>query len=162
MNRHMNISGVILMTLLLAIMAFMVEGRTVTTRRNLKPNVENRPPAAGDTIRSATDSLRVAGYDKTLSSSKETFFITNHCSLTVNAVNLTFIYYDLQGRMLHSRTETIDCHIPGGETRQISIPSWDRQHLFFYNGSPRPRREATPYTVKHRINYMIASPKRQE
>lgn len=138
-------------------MAVSVDARTVTTRRDLRlrSDVKERlynPPS--DTIYSPTDSIVVAGYDKMLRSTRETFFVTNSSSRHITTVAITLVYYDMQGRMLHSRAATIHCDIPPSETRQLYLSSWDSQQLFYYYLSPAPRRAATPYTVKHSIDYV--------
>ncbi len=137
--------------------ASSVEARTVTTRKALKLRKEVKESVQArlqDTIFSVTDSVVVAGYDKMLRSTNETFFVINNSCRHISSISLTFTYYDLQNRMLHSRTSTIECDIPASETRQLSITSWDSQQLFYYYNSPAPRRAATPYTITYRIEYI--------
>lgn len=101
--------------------------------------------------------LVISGYDKPLSSSFETFFVTNNTHATITAINITFDYNDNKKRQLHAVTKNISCTIPAGETRQLSIRSWDKQNSFYYYRSVKPRRQATPYSVTHRINSILIS-----
>lgn len=125
-----------------------------TTRKRLKPkSIQSEIIACSyDTIVPDSTKIIIAGYDKPLSSRHEAFFVTNHYDKELKVLEITFNYYDLSGRQLHSITKTINCEIPAGETRQLHIPSWDKQFSFYYYLSPRPRRQATPFIVKHTIN----------
>ena len=38
-----------------------------------------------------------------------------------------------------------------GDTQLASVRSWDPQHNFYYYGSSRPRKAATPYQVAYRL-----------
>lgn len=127
-----------------------------TTRKNLKLKEEYSATIKGDTIKNPdSDILKISGYDKPLSSHYETFFVTNNGNKTITAINLTLNYFNRNGRQLHSITKTIDHTIPPGETRQLSLSSWDKQNAFYYYRSPQPRRQATPYSVTHSINFAI-------
>lgn len=108
-----------------------------------------------DTIVAPADSLiRLSGYDKTLRAGVESFFVTNAMADTcsVVAIELTFDYSDMSGRQLHRQTRVVRCDIPSGQTRRLSVPSWDRQHTFYYYLSPAPKRvQATPYVVRSTV-----------
>lgn len=148
----------LMLLLMVSFMVMSLDARTVTTRRNLEVRQEVKESVGmryADTIASPGDSLVVAGYDKMLRSTCETFFVVNSTSRHLKSISVTFTYYDMHGRMLHSRTAEIPCDIPGGETRQLSLPSWDTQQLFYYHASPAPRRAATPYTVTYDIVYAV-------
>lgn len=93
------------------------------------------------------DSISFSGYDKNISSPKEAFLITNASPVTLQAFKVRIDYYDMNGLMLHSRTCSAECMVPPGETRKTDIPTWDRQHSFFYYLSNAPRKVATPYKV---------------
>ncbi|MDE6315658.1 MAG: hypothetical protein K2L71_04245, partial [Muribaculaceae bacterium] len=82
------------------------------------------------------------------------FFVTNAMadSCSVVALELTFDYEDMSGRQLHRQTRVVRCDIPSGHTRRLSVPSWDRQHTFYYYMSPAPKRvQATPYVVRSTV-----------
>ena len=129
-----------------------------TTRKGLEPRENLSAIALGDTIKSpSTDILKISGYDKPLNSHKETFFVTNNGARAIVGINITFNYFDNQNRQLHQATKTVNCTIPPGETRQLSISSWDKQKSFYYHRSAKPRRQATPYSVTHSINFVITS-----
>lgn len=133
-----------------------------TTRRHLRAKVEmadSVPHAVADTIVSpAVTHVVVSGYDKALRSRKESFFVTNRLDVagTIVKVDLTIGYYDMKGRELTSRRASVDCDIPPGSTRNMTIPAWDTQQSFYYHRSQRPRRAvATPYNVKFTIDRVV-------
>jgi uncharacterized repeat protein (TIGR02543 family) len=77
----------------------------------------------------------------------------------IEQVNVTFTYFDMQERMLHKETRTINCDIPSGETRKISVRSWDSNNAFHYYRSQAPlRRQSTRYKVSSLVNYLIVAP----
>lgn len=150
---------IVISLLVLLVVAFAGEAQR-TTRRNLKeiPEVDTVAVVKTDTLLNAdVNVIILSGYDKPLSSHRETFFVTNNGSATVISIGVTFDYRDSKSRQLHSVTTSVDCEIPPGETRQLSIPSWDKQKSFYYYRSAKPRRQATPYSVSHTINHVITS-----
>lgn len=120
---------------------------------------QQRDVSEADTIVAPADSLiRLSGYDKTLRANRESFFVTNGLpdSVTVIELCLTFDYMDLSGRQLHRLTRTVKCDVPSGQTRNLSVPSWDKQHTFYYYMSPAPRRvQATPYMVRSTVERVV-------
>lgn len=129
-----------------------------TTRKNLKLKEVADTIAVCDTLTNLlSDIVVISGYDKPLTSHYETFFATNKGNTTITAINVTFNYFDKQNRQLHSATRNISCMIPPGETRLLSISSWDKQKSFYYHRSAQPRRQATPYSVTHSINFVVTS-----
>ena len=129
-----------------------------TTRKNLKLREVADTTVVCDTIKDAdTNVIEIAGYDKPLNSNKETFFATNRGKATIVSIGITFNYFDTQKRQLHKASKTINCSIPSGETRLLSIPSWDKQNSFYYHRSVQPRRQATPYSVTHSIDFVVTS-----
>lgn len=152
-----------LLTLILCVTTLSVMAQR-TTRRNLKelPRIDTTSATAitVDTLREIdANVVTISGYDKPLSSHHETFFATNNGNCTITAINITFDYRDRKNRQLHSVTTTIDCEIPAGQTRQITISSWDKQKSFYYYLSAKPRRKATPYSVRHTINFLLTKPR---
>ena len=143
--------------LTLMVLAFNCDAQR-TTRKGLKLKEERATTIEGDTvINPATDILKISGYDKPLYSTKETFFVTNNGDNTILGINITFNYFDKQNRQLHQVTKAVKCDIPPGETRQLSISSWDKQNSFYYINSAQPRRQATPYSVTHSIDFVVTS-----
>lgn len=95
-----------------------------------------------------TDSIIFSGYDKTVESNVESFFITNKTAETLRSVLIELTYVSTDGRELHRRNCRIDCDIPSQQTRHIDIKSWDKQHSFRYHASRMPqRRVAIPYDI---------------
>lgn len=133
--------------------AFMSAEAQRTTRSRLKAGHKSEISAAKleyDTVAVAADSLLFpfSGYEKTLRSSKESFFVTNRSDSTVTRLSLDIIYKDMKGRPLDTRSVDLDIDLPAGETRRIDLRSWDRQNVFYYHLSPVPRSDhATPYRV---------------
>lgn len=107
------------------------------------------PEAMADTVAATGTMVRFVGYDKALRSNKETVFVTNLMTgRDIMHVVFHITYLDMQGRQLHKARKSLYAPVPAGETRRLDFPSWDRQHSFFYAGSPRPRVAAIPYTVR--------------
>ncbi len=128
-----------------------------TTRRGLV--TANAPAEAAQSITTVayTDTIvapephtvDINGYDKPLRSRREVFFVTNNSADTLQALSYTITYYDTKRRMLHKASHHSAVEIPAGETRQVSIKSWDPQFNFYYMRSVVPARasQATPYEV---------------
>lgn len=145
--------SIVILTLTIAVFNCIAQR---TTRKNLKVKPVADTTIVCDTLTCPnTDIVVISGYDKPLSSRHETFFATNKGNTTITTINITFNYFDNQNRQLHSVTRDINCAIPPGETRQLSISSWDKQKSFYYYRSTKPRRQATPYSVTYAINYII-------
>ncbi|MBQ9076422.1 MAG: hypothetical protein IJY31_01055 [Muribaculaceae bacterium] len=129
-----------------------------TTRRHLrpKPMPETVVATSCDTIVPDSGQIVISGFDKPLRSSRETFFVSNRCGRTVTSLTVRLVYYDMSGRQLHSSCVPVECNIPAGETRQLSIRAWDRQQAFYYYLSEKPKRSrATPFRVKHNVESAI-------
>lgn len=92
--------------------------------------------------------IRFYGFDKTVTSGVESFFISNGLDKAIRGMEIEIIYYDMKGRQLHRRTVSIDCDIPPGETMRTDIKSWDTQKSFYFHQSVKPRRQATPFDVR--------------
>ncbi|MCM1503806.1 MAG: hypothetical protein NC127_01220 [Muribaculum sp.] len=132
-------------TILLAVMLLMNMGATnPPTRTTRRDKLELRIDSISgrddildltNAIPADTDSLIIASYDKPLRSLRETFFVTNHYDSDLTSVTMEFTYKDDDGLMLHSRTVTIVCRIPPGETRQLYTTAWDRQYTYYYHGT---------------------------
>ena len=129
-----------------------------TTRKRLKPSPEaiaiTDNASRFDTIATAADSSAItfAGYEKTLSSTKESFFATNHTDSLITRLNIEIKYLDMNSRQLDTRSVTLDTDLPPGETRRFDLSAWDRQKVFYYPLSPTPRSShATPYNVTIRL-----------
>lgn len=93
------------------------------------------------------NAFSVKGFDKPVSELREIFFVTNNTTLHISRLQFKLRYTDINGNMLHERTELIDCDIPKGATRQLTIQSFDRQRSFYYYLSKKPKKQATPFKV---------------
>lgn len=129
-----------------------------TTRKRLKPSPEvitpNDHASRFDTIATASDSAAIlfSGYEKTLSSPKESFFATNHTDSLITRLNIEITYLDMKGRQLDTRLVSLDTNLPPEQTRRFDISAWDSQKVFYYHLSPTPRSShATPYNVTIRL-----------
>lgn len=117
-------------------------------------------PATVDTVASPAPHLAdINGYDKPLRSRRETFFVTNNSRNTLKGIVVTITYYDSSRRMLHQATHHLDTDIPADQTRQMSIPSWDKQFNFYYRRSTTSQRaqQATPYDVSIRVDSLFTA-----
>ncbi len=147
-----------LFLILFAVSVAVDAERTTRHRLDVKPQ-NTTVKIVVDTIIPDSGKIVIAGFDKPLRSSRETFFVTNHYDRTVSSLTVTFAYYDMNNRQLHSSTNTITCYIPAGETRQLSVKSWDTQQSFYYCQSVKPKRNpATPFSVKHNILWLTLLP----
>jgi hypothetical protein len=148
--------------ILIAVMALLcaatVEGRTRTTRKNLR-SVEVPVVALESSDGLLPDSLAdidpnavtLKGYSKRASDSKESFFITNNTTHRMSAVRLLLRYTTMNGEMLTQRSVTVSVSLKPGETKLVEIKSFDVQRLFYYYAGPQPRKSATPYQVAFRL-----------
>ncbi len=119
------------------------------------------PSALADTIELRRGDIRLSGFDKEASSSRESFFATNCLPDSVSVIELTvrFDYTDMRGRQLHSAVHTVRCHIPPGQTRRLEVRTWDSQRVFYYYRSNAPkRRKATAFNVKSELIGAVVVP----
>ena len=136
-----------------------IDARTRTTRKNLNSSevpvalVEASDALLPDSIDLELDpnAVSLKGFSKRASDSKESFFITNNTSHRMSAVRLLLRYTTMDGEMLTQRTVTVPVSLKPGETRVVSIKSFDVQRLFYYYAGPKPRKQATPFKVAFRL-----------
>lgn len=154
------LTAILIMAMLLPC---VVAGRRVTDRRT---KVHRPVAAVADTVRHirgaicvdaasgsgglSINSVRFTGFDKPAASEKESFLISNGTSGTLLSFDLEITYLTLDGRQLHRRIISHDCHIPAGETRKVDIRSFDTQHSYHYTASAPGRNGAYPFTVTFR------------
>lgn len=135
--------------------------RTTMTGR-LRPAVEDTLPTPADTtLTAALDSIvRLSGYDKPVTASRESMHLTNLSdSLTITGISFELRYLDKAGRELHRRDVTINNTIAPGRTELVTFPTWDIQRTFYYILSPRPRRQATPYDIALTLHTVTVTPR---
>jgi len=140
----------------LAIVAIAsANGRTRTTHQRLSTDavaLERIVPADGDTIGEVDqNAVSLRGFNKRASDAKESFFVTNNLSHRISAIRLLMRYTTLDGNMLHERTVTVPVTLKAGETKLVSIKTFDVQRMFYYYGGPKPRKSATPFKVAVRL-----------
>ena len=150
-------------TLLLLVVSLLcintLDARTRTTRKNLQslevPVVvmDNTDGLLPDSLDTSIDpnAVTLKGYSKRASDSKESFFITNNTTHRMSAVRLLLRYTTMNGEMLTQRTVTVPVSLKPGETKLVSVKSFDVQRLFYYYAGPKPRKQATPFQVAFRL-----------
>ena len=149
---------VLLMLIVLCISTLDVDARTRTTRKNLRstevPVVELEADDAllPDSLAQLDpNAVTLKGFSKRASESKESFFITNNTSHRMSAVRLLLRYTSMSGEMLTQRTVNVPVNLKPGETKLVSVKSFDVQRLFYYYAGPQPRKQATPFKVAYRL-----------
>lgn len=156
----------LLVLLLVGLAGFTAAVGQRTTRRNITAAASPAPredssAALRALVAPAPETFKISGYDKPLRSRRESFFASNHDSgYSVRRVALTVTYLDSGGKMLHRRSVSVPCDIPAGETRNLSIPSWDSQQSFYFVRSTVPARvaQATPYDVTIAVDTIFVNP----
>lgn len=135
-----------------------LDARTRTTRKNLRSievpvmAIEPSDGLLPDSMAQVDpDAVTLKGYSKRASDSKESFFITNNTSHRMSAVRLLLRYSTMNGEMLTQRQVTVPVSLKPGETKLVSIKSFDVQRLFYYYAGPQPRKSATPFRVAFRL-----------
>lgn len=122
------------------------------------PSVDKERYSPYDTVgEPSRDSIAVAGFEKTLRSTRESMYVTNHTADTVMALGLSITYTDTDDRMLHRALHEVSVEIPPAETRLIDVASFDRQGLYYYYLSipPAKARRATPFKAKAKVVYFV-------
>ena len=114
----------------------------------LEPNDDLLPDSLADMDPNA---VSLKGFSKRASDSKESFFITNNTNHRMSAVRLLLRYTTMQGEMLTQRTVNVPVNLKPGETKLVSVKSFDVQRLFYYYAGPKPRKQATPFKVAFRL-----------
>lgn len=148
----------LLLLLVLCVNTLDVDARTRTTRKNLRSlevpvvALETADNLLPDSLAQLDpNAVTLKGFSKRASDSKESFFITNNTSHRMSAVRLLLRYTTMNGEMLTQRTVTVPVNLKPGETRLVSIKSFDVQRLFYYYAGPQPRKQATPFKVAFRL-----------
>ncbi len=150
-----------------------IQARKIRTKHAIPKHIENSSKVnsqeSSNTIISiSSDSItfvekispaiRFYGFDKTVTSNMESFFISNALDSEINSMEVSITYFDMQGRQLHKRTVNIDCNIPPHETQRTDIKTWDTQKSFYFHQSSKPKRQATPFKVKINLLSLTLNP----
>jgi len=158
-NKHILTLPTLLFLAVSLLCVNTLDARTRTTRKNLQSlevPVAVMDAADGllpDSLDTDIDpnAVTLKGYSKRASDSKESFFITNNTSHRMSAVRLLLRYSTMNGEMLTQRQVTVPVSLKPGETKLVSIKSFDVQRLFYYYAGPQPRKSATPFRVAFRL-----------
>jgi hypothetical protein len=157
-NKHSLTLRFLLPILLLALCVSTIDARTRTTRKNLRSvevpvmALESSDGLLPDSLQAIDpDAVTLKGYSKRASDSKESFFITNNTSHRMSAVRLLLRYTTMNGEMLTQRAVTVPVSLLPGETKLVSVKSFDVQRLFYYYAGPKPRKQATAFKVAFRL-----------
>ncbi len=98
-----------------------------------------------------SDAVTIKGFNKRVYDNYETFFVQNNTDFHIAGITVTFKYVEVDGALLHERTLHVTCDLPAGKSKQVSVNSFDRQHMFYYYLSGQPRKSATPFKVTARL-----------
>jgi len=144
--------------LLLCVSSLSLDARTRTTRKNLRSTevpvavIEASDDLLPDSLAVVDpDAVTLKGFSKRASDSKESFFITNNTAHRMSAVRLLLRYTTVNGELLTQRSVTVPVSLKPGETKLVSVKSFDVQRLFYYYAGPQPRKQATPFKVAFRL-----------
>lgn len=163
----MKVRHILTVLTALLLLAPPAEARRISTRTKAKTSGNvNRKKGKSSHLKSTTESetvcivctdsaqgdlinmIRFAGFDKKAQSRKESFFICNSSGHTLRGVEINLTYTTLDGRELHSREKKIECEVPPGTSRNVTVPTWDTQNSFYYYRSQAPRKGVyTPFEV---------------
>ena len=134
------------------------DARIRTTRKNIRSTevpvmtLEQTDSLLPDSLtRIDVNAVSLKGFSKRASESKESFFITNNTSHRMSAVRLLMRYTTMDGEMLTQRVVNVPVSLKPGETKLVSVKSFDVQRLFYYYAGPQPRKQATPFKVAYRL-----------
>lgn len=157
-NQHILTFPPLLVLLMMLLCISTIDARTRTTRKNLQSlevpvvALESNDGLLPDSLVDIDpNAVTLKGYSKRASDSKESFFITNNTSHRMSAVRLLLRYTTMNGEMLTQRAVTVPVSLKPGETKLVSIKSFDIQRLFYYYAGPQPRKSATPFQVAFRL-----------
>ena len=144
--------------MLLLLCVNTLDARTRTTRKNLQSlevpvmTLESTDGLLPDSLAEIDpNAVTLKGYSKRASDSKESFFITNNTKHRMSAVRLLLRYTTMRGEMLTQRAVTVPVSLKPGESKLVSVKSFDVQRLFYYYAGPKPRKAATPFQVAFRL-----------
>ncbi len=147
-------------------MALTATGKVKTTRKSLRSDavqvgewvMTDSRGGEVDTTRTDTADVKfrkgaitIKGYVKRASDSRESFLITNNTGRRITRVRMLMRYSDTEGSMIHEREVSVACDLKDGETRQVSVASFDKHRAFYYYAGDKPRKRATPFVVQVRI-----------
>lgn len=151
--------SVVLSVLLCYVLVVNSSERVNSTRKNLQPTVVTETVvdtiAIDDVTAFCESVVTMRGYSKRIGDVKETFMLTNNSNLHLSQVELQLRYRDVEGVLLHERTELIPCDLPPYSSRQLSIKTFDEGRKFHYIRN-KSGKGAVAYEIEMRlISYSI-------
>ena len=156
--KHILTFPPLLSILLILLCVSSLDARTRTTRKNLRTTevpvavLESADDLLPDSLLTVDPAaVTLKGFAKRASDTKESFFITNNTSHRMSAVRLLLRYTTMGGEMLTQRVVNVPVSLRPGETKLVSVKSFDVQRLFYYYAGPQPRKQATPFKVAFRL-----------
>ena len=75
--------------------------------------------------------------------------VTNNTHHPISAVRLLLRYSSTGGAIIHERKVTLPVTLKPGGTQMVDVRSFDIQRLYYYHAGPKPRKQATPFTVSY-------------
>ena len=142
----------------LAVLAVGAVARTRTTQKQLHSAAAVVKPLELTEVDSVDivagvdpDGIVMKGFSKRASDSKESFFLTSRLRHRISSVRLLLRYSTMDGNVLHERRVVVPVDLKPGETKLVSVKTFDVQHVFYYYGSGKPRKSATPFKVAYRL-----------
>lgn len=146
------------LVLIFLVLSLSAIGRVRTTQRQLHSAaavVQTIDVTEVDSVDLAAgvnpDGIVMKGFSKRASDSKESFFLTSRLPHRISSVRLLMRYMTMDGNVLHERRIVVPVDLKPGETRLVSVKTFDVQHLFYYYGGNKPRKSATPFKVAYRL-----------
>lgn len=143
--------------IIIAFAALLASARTRTTQSSLRGVRAPIEQLQADTAVTACSSginpadITLRGFSKRKSDAKESFFVTNNTSTRISSIRLLLRYTSLAGQTLHERQVTIAVNLMPGDTRLVSVKTFDIQRQFYYYLNAKPRTSATPFKVAYRL-----------
>lgn len=144
--------------ILLAVVAVSAMGRIRTTQRHLHSSAAVVQTIATSEVDSADamsevnpEGIVMKGFSKRASDTRESFYVTSRLSHRVSSLRLLMRYTTMDGKLLHERRIVVPVDLKPGETRQVSVKSFDAKRQFYYYGGAKPRKSATPFKVAYRL-----------
>ena len=93
--------------------------------------------------------ITIRGFAKRAGDTKESFMVTNNTHPPISAVRLLLRYSSTGGAIIHERKVTLPVTLKPGGTQMVDVRSFDTQRLYYYHAGPKPRKQATPFTVSY-------------
>ena len=151
-----HVIKLIICLLVIAPVNLLAREKTTRTHLKSKPCDNEVGVMSSDSIK-VTDVMQfqekivvMRGYSKNAGVAKESFMLTNCSNLHLSSLEIIFRYTDMEGTLIHERTENVLCDLPPYSSRQVSIKTFDEGKMFYYYKS-KSKKGAVAYDVAIRI-----------